>query len=41
MERACVNNNEFTVLVSEVVEPLSEHVYCVAVTSKMTEQVKQ
>ena len=35
-------NNDFTVLVSGGGRcPLSEHVYCVAVTFKMTEQVEQ
>ena len=37
-----VNNDDFTVLVSGGWQtPLSEHVYCVAVVFKMTEQVEQ
>ena len=37
-----MNNDNFTVLVSEGSRPpLSEQVYCVAVTFKMTEQVEQ
>ena len=41
MECTCVNNDDFTVLVSEGGRPMSEHVYCVAITLKMTEQVEQ
>ena len=36
-----MNNDDFTVLVSGGSRHLSEHVYCVAVTLKMTEQVGQ
>ena len=37
-----VNNDDFTVLASGGWQtPLSEHVYCVAVVFKMTEQVEQ
>ena len=42
LEFVCVNNDNFTVLVSgERWIPLSEQVYCVAVAFKMTEQVDQ
>ena len=37
LECACVNNDDFTVLVSGVVVLLSEYVYCVAIAFKMTE----
>ena len=38
LECACVNNDNFTLLVSGDGRcPLSEHVYCVAAAFKMTE----
>ena len=36
----CVNNDDFTVLVSEGGR-CTEHVYCVATTFKITEKVEQ
>ena len=42
LECACVNNDNFTLLVSGDGRcPLSEHVYCVAAAFKMTEWVEQ
>ena len=42
LECACMNNDNFTVLVSGGRWiPLSEQVYCVAVAFKMTEIVEQ
>ena len=41
LECTCVNNDDFTVLVRGVIDTLSEHVSCVAVTFKMTEHVEQ
>ena len=42
MESTCMNNDDFTILVSGGGKmPLSEHVYCVAVVFKMTEPVEQ
>ena len=42
LECARVNDDNFTVLVSgDSGHPLNEHVYCVAATFKMTEQVEQ
>ena len=42
LECACVNNDNFTVLVSGGGWTLlSEHVYCVAVAFKMTERIEQ
>ena len=41
LECTCVNNDDFTVLVSGVVDAIEWHVYCVAVTFKVIEQVEQ
>ena len=42
LECACVNDDDFTALVSWGQQTLlSEHVYCVAVTFKVTERVEQ
>ena len=41
LECTCVNNDDFTVLVSGAVDAIEWHVYCVAVTVKVIEQVEQ
>ena len=40
LECACMNNDDFTVLVRGGGRPLSKHVDCVAVTLKMSERVE-